>query len=251
MNGNNESVLDVSRMHVINNGNDKRFCIISVANSKVWKSGVFYDQLSALEFIHELRGLLSESRLKQFSDMLEISKLPWTCMLDSIVIPSYAGCVLARAIDLFLASSSFRFKPYSAWPVMDEIPEYNYFTYTADEEYWAIESPTSEIVYNGLFGCYDIDDRPVVYVLNSREQWDDFLLGTDLLSNKQVAQVYQILDDAILPDVSHVEPIRLTGSLALHLFQVFRYDLYINEVFDSYRSCSWGSGSKDFDFLLN
>ncbi|HEX3099563.1 MAG TPA: hypothetical protein VHQ41_01155 [Patescibacteria group bacterium] len=246
-----EGFVNIDRMHVVESENQPRFCFITVAKTKIWLVGIFFDQVSALEYIKSLKQFVVFSRLREFSDMLRISDLPLVCEEKPIMIPYYAGLMLARATNCYLSAMQQRFNPYTNWPVINRIPEYDFFVFTANKNQYHPVQESNAFAYNGLLGYYDFQHKPILHMLNSREQWDDCLSKATDLTDQQIVSINHILNESRIPETSEAEPMMFTDLLAKHMFEVLRYHLYIYAVLEVYEDCRWGSGAKNFNYLVN
>ncbi len=236
------SLPDLNRLHVIQDPNGHKFCIISIAQENFLEVGVFYDKAQTVDYIKTLGKIISEKQICRFKNALEISTLPYVSYQEPLFINGFAAYFIVRSIVSYLSVISLRNSPGLTSEEIETLNDYRHLVLIPRSDFNDVTDLDPRSVPNSILLLNEDAGKPLVFVLSSRDQWEEKIFGQGFTTSKFDQATNKLLNISILPDVSPVAMIKIEGYLAIHLFKLIAFDTHLMNECSRYKNPSEVSG---------
>lgn len=232
--------MEVEKIYFMRANGELPFGILITANTKIWSTAFCYDRKTMYECLDFTAPYLSEGNYDIFYRSIQKSGLPSECHEQRVIIPGYIGLLVGQSLSIIREANRTRFGPWTGWPLTSCVPGYSYIASYGDVDQWQIDDLKATSLFNSaiIVPNFGDDSEFTVNLLNSVDQWHDFIMSWPFDSDQQRC-LRGLLDQAILPKYSPMPPRQINGYIAGLISMAYLYRMHVDQVVENFGLCPW------------
>lgn len=195
------------------NKDSEKYGGLAIASPDAWEVFFCFDQSELLDAITYYENKLTVEEKAKYEKMVKESSLPKFLDKDPVMIDGWAGYLLAKSLKAYHTAIKQAFSPNSNWPICSEYSRTTVSTLYSGMLEEDLYDPEHVDLFNILFAISD-GITNVVYIANSREQYDQVMANFTECGSKEVEAISESIGDILLPETSESPLILLVGGIA-------------------------------------